>query len=227
MRALRLILAATLAILALAAPLVGPASAQVVVGPQRLLDYTAASVTAVNTTGAVTLYSYQIPPGFVATGTRGNAVVAGPPLHLGLVGLLTTNQGVGAAGAINIGVNYGGSTATIALANARVLDGSMTNVPVTIDVWLSPIATPANINATPTGQNTVLLTGQIAYASNLGASTVVGIPANFATVTSLNAGVIGSTKLNVAQTLSVIWQWASGSNSNSFSVYRGTLRQGD
>src|SRR5262249_50747455 len=85
--------------------LAAPVAAQLV-GPGGLLNQTSASVAITNSSTATSLYSFQIPAGLTQ--------LSGPPLHLKLLGTLSTSI---FPGAVNLGCNWGGSTASIALVN--------------------------------------------------------------------------------------------------------------
>src|SRR5436190_9991990 len=114
---------------ALVAALVTPVLAQPsVFGPGGMINVTTASVPVTNTAAATTLYSYVVPAGLAQN--------AYAPLHLKLLGVVTTNLGSGQVGAMNIGCNYGGTTATLAIVNALTLPGTLTRVPWMIDVWV-------------------------------------------------------------------------------------------
>src|ERR1700687_2849911 len=115
---------------ALVAALVAPVAAQpVLLGPGGLVNTTSASVAVTNTTTATSIYSYTIP----ARMLQG----AYDPLHLRLVGRLTTNASAGGVGTVNLGCNYGGATASIALSNALAPTANLTAQPIQIDLWLS------------------------------------------------------------------------------------------
>lgn len=184
------------------------ASAQFgITGPGGVVNYTTASVTCTNTTAACTLYSTTVPAGLMATGSIASSTTIGTPpgLHLIMLGTLNTPSS-GQIGTINLGANFGGSTATLTLLNGHTPapPGALTTVPIQIDVWISDIATA-------TTANTVWLRGRVAYVAASGTETVV------------NSQVLGTTALNVAQTLAVNWNWGSASNTNALNLYNQQL----
>jgi len=188
---------------ALVIPAPQPADAQAVLtGPGGLINSSGASVTVTNTTTATSLYSYQVPAGL----TQGNF----GPLHLKLLGRVTTNVASGGVGNINVGCNYGGSTASIALVNALALDANMTNTPVTLDLWLTGY-TAAQANGI-----TASLQGRFAYQS-----------ATAQTEKQMAAQVDGTTALSTPQTITCVWQWASAAATNSLVITNGHLVIGE
>lgn len=198
---MRRTLALALALALWAAPFVSLSHAQpVLVGPGGLINSSGASVTITNSTTATSIYSYTVPGGLV----QGNF----NPLHLKLIGLVTTNPSSGGVGNINVGCNFGGTTASVALVNAAALDANMTSTPIEIDVWLSGY-TAAQSNGIKE-----YLQARMNYQS-----ATAQTPKQFA------AGVAGTTALS-AQTITCVWQWASAATTNSLIIHNGTLRQG-
>lgn len=202
---MRRMLGWTLALLLAVLPAT-PAFAQGIglVGPGGVVYATSASVSAVNTVSAIPVFSYAVPGGLYATGSNTNIVppVRTPPvLHYTARGTINTNASPGQIGAINFGANFGGSTATIALLNAHTPAAALTNTPIRVDVWVTPLATAI-------GANTVVVQGRVSY---VGASS---------TETVVNSTVLGTTLLNApSQTLAVNWQWGSATNTNSVTFY--------
>jgi hypothetical protein len=206
--------------LCLALTPVAPAYAQfATVGPGGVVDYSTASTTCVNTATACTLYTYTIPQGLVATGTIAPAtatttmpnVSTSPPLHFVARGVLSTQS---TPGTINVGVNFGGSTATLALVNGVSPTASLALTPVTLEVWVSPVKT-----ATDTAANTVVVNARLAYQ--------VGTAIGTASEVTFNANVVGTTSVRSAQALSVLWRWTTASNTNAITLYQRTLGIGN
>lgn len=166
-----------------------------------IADLVTASVSATNTTLATTLYSKVIPANFYSNFAA--PIPGSGSLHLRMLGTIST---AATPGTLNIGCNYGGSTATIALANATTLTASLNAVPVMIDVWL------ANVNPAPTSTGSQILSGRLAV---VGAS---------ATETVTNAAVIGTTVPTVNQTLSCAVQW--GLATGSLIIWNSVLHVG-
>lgn len=190
---------------ALLAALVSPVGSQpVLLGPGGMINTSTASTAVTNSVAATTLYTYTVPPGFVQG--------AAAPLHLALVGRMTTNQGAGAVGAANLGCNYGGSTASIALANGFTFPSSMTAQPVKIDLWLNQYATQGTaINGWLQGR---LEVPNGAFAAN--ASQII-----------VNAGVDSTTLNTTPQVITCVWQWGSAATTNSLVITNGKLIVGD
>lgn len=224
-------LIAVLLMVLLGVGLASPAHAQFPTVAHGIAYATAASVSAANTLSSVRLFEYNVPAGLYATGSRSsvqgtvtltNVVVAPASIHLRLLGSLQTNQGVGSVGNLNLGANFGGSTATIALVNARAPQHSLSAVPLQIDVWVQPIATA-------TTGNTVWLTGRVTWGlESVGdADQNHGSAAN-ATITTFNASVLGTTSLqNAVTNLVVNAQWGSASRTNSLNIYSGVVKIGE
>lgn len=214
-RMLGLVLAICLTVLP-----VTPAFAQyMTVGAGGIVHFSTASSTCVNTATACTLYSYTIPQGLMATGTIAPAtatttvpnISTSPTLHFVGRGVLSTQS---SPGTLNVGVNFGGSTATLALVNGITPVASLSNQPVTLEVWVNPLVT-----GTDTGANTVVLSARLAYQN--------GATAALASETTFNANVVGTTSVRSAQTLSILWRWTTASNSNAITLYQRTLGVGN
>lgn len=218
-----------------AAGALAPAEAQVSysIPNQGVLQYTTASVAMVNTTAATSLWSSLIPGAYTATAPNTNSayspsfVVTPPPLHLTLHGSISTNIASSSVGTLNMGVNYGGGSsgvASLALANALVLDRNLASVPVQIDVWMSPVAT-ATATAIPGAgacffyMSATLKVATASFTGVLGAGPTV--------VDAHVCGTSGGAFLASAQQLNVIANWASASATNALSIYRGVLVIGE
>ncbi len=229
--------------LALAVLLVLPAaaSAQTVIpilGPGGVLAYSNASMTAVNTIADITLFSYQIPAGLIATGTTAGATVpilgttmtagalmATPvPLHLRMIGDITTNQGVSGPGTFNLGIGLGASTATITLASAVAPLPNLVQRAAQIDVWISPIATTTATPNTPNSGNTVYLSARLRFDNTQSNG---GTVANVASETIINGNVIGTISTQTAPTFTVIWKWSSASQTNNVTFRNRIFKVGD
>lgn len=190
---------------ALVAALVTPVLAQPsIFGPGGMVNVTTASVAVTNTVAATTLYTYQVPAGLAQN--------AYAPLHLKLLGVVTTNQGVAAVGAMNIGCNYGGTTASIALSNGQTLTSGLSRAPWMLDLWVTGYS-GANATTAITGS----LQGRFAVGSG---------SASVATESVTNAQVDMTTPQNVNQTLVCSMQWGSAAATNSLIVTNGVLVQG-
>lgn len=191
--------------LALLAALVAPVFAQsVLLGPGGLVNTTTASVAVTNTTTATSIYSYTIPAGL----TQG----AFAPLHVALVGRLTTNVATGGVGNVNVGCNYGGTTASIALVNAVAFTANLTNMPIKLDLWLSGYSTASTaING--------WLQGRLELALVSGTATTAP--------TIIGAAVDSTTNPGTVNTITCIWQWASAATTNSLVITNGKLVVGD
>ncbi len=163
-----------------------------------------ASVSVVNTATATTIYSVTV-PAKVFGQFKGSARGA-TRLHMNLIGYLSAASG----GRMNLGCNYGGATATIALINGLTFDGALSSVPFVIDVWLAA-------NSAGTGQ---VLWGRWATLSN------VNIAASVSGMNSGAALVIGTTSMATNQTLTCIAQWAAASTGSSLTISNGVTAVG-
>lgn len=213
-RMLGLALALCLALL----PITPAAAQYATIGPGGVVNFSTASTTCVNTATACTLYSYTIPQGLVATMSLAPAtatttvpnILTSPPLHFTARGLLSTQS---SPGTLNVGVNFGGSTATLALVNGITPIASLVQQPVTLEVWLAPL-----ITGTDTGANTVVMSARLAYQN--------GTTIALASETTFNAAVLGTTSVRSAQTLSILWRWTTASNTNAISLHQRLLQVG-
>lgn len=200
-----------LAVLALAA-LVSPALSQPsVFGPGGTIYVTTASKSVNNTVAETALFTYTVPAGL----TQGNYA----PLHLRLLGVVTTNQGVGATGAMNVGCNFGGSTASLAMANGFTLPGSLVRAPLTMDVWLNGYqgaAASTSITGAIQGRMTVGLTQLSSGAS-----------AGIASEAVLNSQADSTTRQNTSQILTCVMRWGSAATTNNLIITNGVLVQGN
>lgn len=196
--------------LLLALPVV--ASAQTL-SQGSVLNRATTAVTVANTTTGTTLYSTTIPAALFQNFTPTQA--GATALHLRLLGSISTNPSAGSVGNLNIGCNYGGTTATISLANGLLLTQNLSSAVLFLDLWLR-----TNTSGAP------LLTGRL------------HIPA--ASITSVNGGVTsngpgqvqaaqvtGTTSITSPQTLACAAQWASAAATNTLTISTGVLVVGD
>lgn len=199
---MRRLIALGIALALLAAPLVSIAPAQpVLLGPGGLVNSSGASVNLTNSTTATTIYSYSVP----ASLTQGNF----SPLHLKLVGTISTNPSSGGVGNMNIGCNYGGSTATISLVNAVAWTPNISSAPFVLDLYLS------GYTASQSNGIKEYLHGRFGIVQAAGTETVH------------SAAVDGTTAVTSAQTLICTAQWASASTTNSLIIRNGKLVVGN
>ena len=208
--------------LALSLGLVLPASAQIaapqtytIPGAGGVVQWSTASASCANTTGECNFWGATLPASYFASSPQTNQtppVATSLPLHLTMLGRLTTNTGAQQVSTLSIGVNYGGAEATIPLVNNVSLPRDMVGVPVKLDVWMSPIAT----NTAP--GNTVLLTGRFSWGAPY-----VTAPAGFATEAVFNSSVVGRTRTASATSLNVMVRFGSASTSNAIQMYNRNL----
>ena len=203
--------------LALLVGLALPAAAQIatpqtysVPGAGGVIQWSTASASCANTTQECNFWGVTLPASYFATAPLTNQtppVSSSLPLHLTMLGRVHSNLSCqSCVNPLSVSINYGGAEATISLANNIILPTGMLNVPVKLDVWLSPIATN-----TPPG-NTTHLMGQLTFGPSAGA-----------TSTTLNAQVVGTTRTASAAAINVIWRFGSASSSNAVQFYNRTL----
>lgn len=185
-------------LLALASPVLAQPQ---LLGPGGLYSSTGASVTATNVNTAVQIYGYAVP----ASLFQGNFA----PLHVRLMGTLSTNVASGAVGTVNLGCNFGGTTATLTLVNAVAYTANQSNSPITVDLYLS------GYSASQANGITVNLSGRLGIVQAAGTETVY------------SAQVDGTTATNVVQNLVCNWLWASAAATNSLSIRNGSLILGN
>lgn len=181
-----------------------PALAQApftVVGPGGVLDWTTSTITRVNATQGSTIYTYTVPAGYAQKGST--------PLHLKLLGRVSTNLSSGGVGASFVTISYGGSTASLTLVNTA-LDDTLSNAGWELDAWLSFVP------ATATTENTQYLHGRFRYQS-----------ATAGTVKEYSSTVQGTTSMRTPQVLLVQYGWASASTTNTLSRHSGVLTIGE
>jgi tryptophan-rich sensory protein len=176
--------------------------------PGGIVDLNNTAVTVANTTTAGTLYSKTISPRYFQNLKQ--PLVGAAALHLKLLGTLTTNPGVGSAGNINVGCNYGGATASIALVNAKAPPQSLTNSPFLLDLWVRQ-------QGTNTASEFVM--GRLEIAS------VAGI--NLQDSATFMAATTGTTSVTANQTLTCAWLWGSAAATNSITVNSAVLSIGE
>ena len=189
---------ALLSVLALVSPVLAQPA---LLGPGGLYASTGASVTAVNSNAAVQIYGYSIP----ASLFQGNFA----PLHVRMTGVLGTNVADSSVGTVNMGCNFGGSTATLTLINAVAFTANQSDSPVTIDLYLS------GYSATQSNGTTVAFSGRVGIVQAAGTETVY------------SDAVDGTTARNVAQNLVCNWRWASASTTNTLIIKNGSLIVGN
>lgn len=200
---------AVLGLLLLLAPL-AVESQQVPSRAGGILDLVSASVSVTNTTTAGTLYSRTIPPNLFSNFAP--PIIGTGALHLRLLGQLTTNQGVGSVGSLNVGCNIGGANATIALVNAFTLPSGLSATPITLDVWVT------NVNPAPSLPGAQLIMGRLAF--------MPGIVGFGATEAVLNAAFVGNVDEAINETLTCAWMWGSAASTNSVVFWNGLLHVG-
>ena len=209
--------------LALVVLLLTPASAwaQVtIIGPGGVVHFTAASVTSENSSVAKKMYEFVVPAALVATssqitrtGTQStlNVVAASVPLHLTCQGRISAASSPNAY----FGANFGGANATVTMLNGPVAtNATMAIMPVTVDVWVSPVATAT------TGVST-FIQARMAYVQF---PSTTGLSA--ASETVWNANTLGTINLASANTLNVVWQWGTAATGNALTFYKCVLVQG-
>jgi hypothetical protein len=162
------------------------------------------TVTVFNSTTATSLFNVSLPSAYAAL-----------PLHLKLVGSITTNgagtgvTGIQSTGPVLLTMNYGGSTASVTIMNTAALNWGYASAPVQIDIFMRPRG------ATDTLTQFVAGTFSVASAA--------------ATPTQLFGGTVqGSTNpLTGPKNFTVNWQWASGSAGNGIRIESGLLMIGN
>ena len=200
------------------------------VGPGGILQYLTASVSLYNTTAEGILYNTSIPGARVATAPAINTTTlwsTTAPLHLKMLGTINTGAG---NPVLSVGVNFGGSSATLALLNSVLMPGHIGNLPLQLDVWLSPIASFAATNIT--GNNvTVFLSARLSHQATAtiinpsfgsGQSAIAG-----ATQITFNSSVLGTTQLASPVALNVFARWQAASGLNSLAIYQRILKIGN
>lgn len=201
-------------------------------GPGGIMMYWASSSSAVNTVNNVNLYDYTIQPSWMATSSflsgagtavSVNSVVASVPMHLHCNGKLSTGS---SPGAFNVGVSLGPQTtafgpttnaqfATITLVAGITPQASLgPQVPMTIDVWLAPIAT----NAVPQSTDT-FMNARLAYQN--------GTTLALASETVFSGQYTGGINLGVPNQLRVQWQWGTAGTLNAAVLHNCALIQGN
>lgn len=213
--ALALSLALTLGLTLPAAAQIAAPATYSIPGAGGVVQWSTASASCANTTGECNFWGATLPPSYFSTSSLTNQtppVATSLPLHLTMLGTMTSNTGAQQVSTLTIGVNYGGAEATMPLVNNVSLPQALIGVPVKLDVWMSPIAT----NTAP--GNTVLLTGRFSWGAPY-----VTAPAGFATESVFNAVVVGRTRTASAATLNVNLRFGSASTSNAINFYNRTL----
>jgi hypothetical protein len=212
-------------------PLPGHSTAQVraqtvfpLVGPGGTLIYSNASVTNVNNGNEISLFQYIVPAAYVATGTNVPAGAATPiftatattsslwetpqPMHFRALGLLAG----GAATTLNLGINFGGTVATIVLNNNIIGAISGPGTPARLDVWLAPIA---STTATPNAVNNFFMAARFAYVNSSGTETVV------------NGSTIAAVNLASPTVLNVVSRWGAAATGSMLTFFERILKLGE
>lgn len=201
----------TLSILVAVLPMlvgVGSAAAQQLNKyPGSIVDIKSTTVTIANTVAQTSMYSITIPPRYFKVNAQ--PLLGGAALHLVLMGTITTNQGAGSVGNINVGCNFGGTTASIALVNAQAPQASLVAQPFNMDVWV-------RAQGTSTASEFLMGRLEIAPTQVLNAST-----------STYNAAVTGTTSLTANQTLACAWGWGSAATTNSLTINSAVLSVGE
>jgi len=225
MRALRVLL---LVGLCLSLPAAAWAQLPRLVGPGGVLEYNTASVSLYNTTAEGILYNTSIPGAYVATAPAINTTTlwsTTAPLQLKMLGTINTSAG---NPVLSVGVNFGGSSATLALLNNVLMPGNMANLPLALEVWLSPIASFSATNIT--GNNaTVFLTARLRHQAT---GTIINPDSGRystpgATQVTFNASVLGTTRLASPVTLNVFARWQTANGLNAIAIYQRILKIGN
>lgn len=193
-----------------------------------VINYSTASITAVNSNAEVSMYQTIVPTQLFASATSVGAV--GTPIYTGASasGLSTTplwttpaplhfravGNIAGAAGTtLNLGVNFG--TASVVLANNIIgaitgAAGSVGN-PAYVDVWISNIA---STTATPNAVNTIFMVARFQYLNASG------------TLTTTNTSAITNVAASPA-TLNVVARWGAAASSSTFTLMNRLFKLGD
>lgn len=190
-------------------------------GPGGIVQWSNASASCVNTTNACNFWGATLGSSFFATSPLTNqtpAISTTMPLHLSMRGLMTTNTGVQQISKLSVGINYGGSTATIPLVNNVTLPPDLSNIPVNLDVWLNPIATASS----PGNTQSMFMTARLSWGLPY-----VTAPGSVATEAVFNSAVIGTTPTQSPTTLNVLWQYGSASATNAVRFYQRMLTIGE
>lgn len=187
-------------------------------GPGGVIYYSTASVSCVNTATECSMLAATIPQGLVATmsiaaasaTTTAANVGTTPPLHFVGRGFLSTGS---SPGTLNVGVNFGGATtATLSLVNGITPVASLVRQPVTVEIWVAPLATGIS-------SNTMTLSARLSYQN--------GATAALASETTLNAHAIGTVTLNTTRTLNLVWRWTTAANDNALTLHQRTINIGN
>lgn len=189
---------------------VGSATAQMQLNtiPAGPIAITNTQVTVANSITSTTLASFTIPMRYFQNLKQ--PLIGATGLHLVLIGTITTNVGSGAQGAMNLGCNFGGTTASISLINAATTTpAGLVAAPFIVDVRVRASAAVAN--------------GQFLH----GMASIAGPQTGAAAFTSYAAAVYGTTPTTANQTLSCAWMWGSAAATNALTLNSASLTIGD
>ena len=245
MRGLRRTVAALLAMILMIAP--GVAVAQNVDGPNFFTpaqvsggvlgcDYASRSVA--NSVQPTQFYQMVVPGAYTATQTLTPTLsstvsswnwTSSVPLHMRMLGTITSNQGVDSPGTVNMGINYGGTNASLSLVNGHPISGSLIDAPFRLDVYLMPYASGTSGGGTSNMIGGVPRTGRLwaefHYASvtrSQGATLGQPLgPIYFASFITTNFPISSNTQFNVE------WRWASGAQTNSINRHSACWKLGE
>jgi hypothetical protein len=182
----------------------------------EILGTANSAVTVANTTTATALFSFQIPPRIFGNFER--PIYGADALHVRGLGTITTDNTLTPISGqpVNIGCNYGGSTASITLLNASTqaaISNGLSASPIILDVWLRTSSTQA-----PILSGRLMIPGASATSVNGGVTKAANVWA---------AQTTGTTNVGALQTLTCIWQWASAATTNSVTLTHAIAVVGD
>lgn len=196
-----------------------------------------ASISAVNSTAEFSAYQFTISPGYLATGTTVGATAspyytggtastmntpvlqqAPQPLHLRMLGTIQS----GAATGFNIGVNLGGTQATVSL-NPTVIAATNADTPIRLDVWLVPLAALNATAAAPNTSNTYSFWLAARLEVPLGGGAIGGS----ATQTIINIATLSSVNTASPNQLNVLMRWGTAAAGTGATWRSRLLRIGE
>jgi len=225
---MRRMLLVLLAVAVLAAPFAAFAQTFSVPGNPTVL-WSNASITDVNSASEVSMFQYVVPAALIATSTNVTGTVTGTnylsnansqawqmnapqPLHFRAIGTV----GGGQVSTLMLGVNLGGSTATVNLNNITTGGLGAGLQPARLDVYVIPIATTT---ATPTStNNSVFLVARFEYG---------GMTAAGGTATVVTSNTIAALNVASPAQLNVVSRWQSAVSSSTLNFNNRILRIGE